>query len=286
MPDLKALDYTDKELLYNHFMQPALVSAIAALDLPKGARGLDAGCGPGGMLHLLNQAIGGEIVGIDMSDGHLAAAQQQAEKYGLADRVRLAYVDLEQPLPFPDATFDYVWTADTLSSGYEEEAFDDPVATVREFARVTKPGGVVALFFGNWLGTMLMPGYAHIEHCLTTAAEVRYRKRRRFHPSFHHENALGWLQAAGLENPRISAHFAHYQYPLPPELVYYIQRYVFEDEYIRPEGLKDYVHQVGMTEDDWKTWMSISDPDSPDYLLNRRDYFCVRFGTLSIGNVS
>jgi SAM-dependent methyltransferase len=287
MPVIESTHYGQQELLYNKFMEPALRSAIGRLSLPPGSRGLDAGCGPGGVLPLLDEATGGvgHITGIDLSPPLLALAQEQIEIHELGERAALLCVDMSQPLPFPDDSFDWAWSADVLCSDGESRGFADPAAVVEELARVVKPGGQVAIFLGNRLGAMFVPGHAHIENCLATALNLNYRKRDHFRPSFQHENVLGWLRAAGLEQRRMSAHITEYQAPLHPDITRYIQEFVFDDEYAPSPELKQYAHGVGLTEDEWATWLDISDPTSPNYLLNDPDYYCVRFGTLTTGRV-
>lgn len=287
---LTAVDYAEQELLYNTFMAPALRSAVATFAPPSGSRGLDVGCGPGGVLPLLDDALGGQgtIIALDISRPHLQRAWNEISAFGSAARYHLMQVDLKDPLPFADDAFDWCWTADTLNSeqaNLERGAFPDPVSVVRELARVTRPGGVVAAFFGNWLGAMLMPGYAHIEQCLMTALEVHYNKRGRFHPSFRHENALGWFLAAGLQDIQVTPHTALYQAPLPDDVRRYIQRWVFEHEYRTPERIKDYALGAGLTEDEWDLWLRLSNPGAPDYILRRDDYFCIRYGVLTTGRV-
>ncbi len=285
--DLARIDYGERELLYNRFMEPALRSAVGMLAPQPGSWGLDVGCGPGGVLPLLNEAALGSayIVGLDISKGHLVRASQQIATTATSNHVSLLQVDLRDPLPFPDHSFDWAWTADTLSSGADDRAFPDPAAVIRELVRVVKPGGKLAAFFGNWLGAMFLPGHAHIEQCLVTGLEVRYRKREHFHPSFRHENALAWFLAAGLSDIRVSPHVVLYQYPLSRNVVEYIQHHVFEAEYNDPPDLKAYALGAGLTEDDWEAWLSLSNPASPDYLLNRPDYFCVRYAILTTGVV-
>jgi len=287
---LTSLDYAEQELLYNAFMAPALRSAVARFAPPAGSHGLDVGCGPGGVLRLLDEALGGSgmITALDISRPHLRRAQEESAGFSGGSLCMLVQVDLNDPLPFADGVFDWCWTADTLNSASEavdSGAFPDPVGVVRELARVTRPGGVVAAFFGNWLGAMLMPGYAHIEQCLMTALEVNYNKRGRFHPSFRHENALGWFRAAGLREIEVTPHTALYTAPLPDDVRRYIQRWVFEHEYRRPARIKDYALGAGLTEDDWALWLRLSDPAAPDYLLRRDDYFCIRYGILTTGRV-
>ncbi|MBI5671013.1 MAG: class I SAM-dependent methyltransferase [Chloroflexi bacterium] len=279
--------YGHHELLYNRFMEPALQSAIHLLRLPPGSRGLDAGCGPGGVLHLLDNATGsvGHITGVDISPALLDMARQQVEQWKLDGRVSLACADLSQPLPFADDVFDWVWSADVLCSDGEARGFADPVEVIREFARVVKPGGTVAIFLGNRLGAMYLPGHAHLEQCLSTAIQLNYLKTGRFAPSFYHEPVLAWLRTAGLTHLKISAHIAEYQYPLKPDVRDYIREFIFAREYAPTPELKQRAHGVGLTEDEWATWVDISDPASPNYLLDSEDYYCVRFGTLATGHV-
>jgi ubiquinone/menaquinone biosynthesis C-methylase UbiE len=278
--------YGQAELLYNRFMEPALNTAIATLALPPGSHGLDAGCGPGGVLHLLDNATGnvGRVTGIDLSPYLLTQAQEQLEQRNLQERVSLALADLGQPLPFPDNSFDWVCSADVLCSNGEARGFPNAADVVKELRRVVKPGGAVAIFLGNRLGALFMPGHAHLEQCLSTAVDLNYRKQGHFAPSFYHENVLAWLRAAGLTQLKMSAHIAEYQYPLKPEVTQYIQ-HIFETEYAASDELKRYAQGVGMRGDEWETWLDISNPASSNYLLSSQDYYCVRFGTLAVGRV-
>ena len=66
--------------------EPVLRSAIRALDLPDGGRGLDAGCGIGLQALLLAEAVGpsGRVVGLDRSAAFLRHATERVERAGLA----------------------------------------------------------------------------------------------------------------------------------------------------------------------------------------------------------
>lgn len=281
-------DYAEQELLYNRFMQPALRSAISRLSLPPGSCGLDGGCGPGGVLHLLDAAAGsvGHILATDISPYFLNGARAEAKRLGLEGRTHLFCADLGQPLPLATGSLDWIWSADVLTSQGEKRGFPEPADVVREMARVVKPGGQVAIFLGNRLGAVYIPGYAHIESCLATAITLLYRKQDHFHPAFHNENILGWLRAAGLTQVHISAHITEYQAPLHSDVVDYIQKYIFEAEYAPTDALKQAAHGVGLSEDEWQTWLEIANPQSPRYLLAQPDYYCIRFGTLATGRVT
>ncbi len=278
--------YADQELLYNQFMQPALRSALNQVALPPGSVGLDAGCGPAGILPLLDNCLGstGYIFALDNSPPLLTIAQEQIEQHHLGERVGLICADLAHPFPLPDNSLDWVWTADVLTSEGSKRGFT-PEAVIRDMVRVVKPGGQIAIFLGNRLGAVYLPGYAHIENCLATAANLNFRKQDQFHPAFENENVLDWMRTAGLAQLHISAHIAEFQAPLHPNIIRYIQQYIFEAEYGCSPDLKQYAHGVGLTEDEWQIWLEISNPESANYILTNENYYCVRFATLATGRV-
>jgi demethylmenaquinone methyltransferase/2-methoxy-6-polyprenyl-1,4-benzoquinol methylase len=77
------------------------------------------------------------VVGIDQSPEMLAEGRRRADRAGLAGRIRLVEARAET-LPFDTAAFD------GLTFTYLLRYVDDPEATLRELARVVRPGGTVA----------------------------------------------------------------------------------------------------------------------------------------------
>lgn len=78
-------------------------------------------------------ARGFRVTGLDQSPGMLAQARR---RFGPGVELVEGTADA---LPFPDATFDH------LTFTYLLRYVDDPAATLRELARVTRPGGTVAM---------------------------------------------------------------------------------------------------------------------------------------------
>ena len=78
------------------------------------------------------------VVGVDQSPEMLAAGRTRVERAGLADRIELREGRADS-LPFADDEFD------ALTFTYLLRYVDDPLATMRELARVVRPGGVVAM---------------------------------------------------------------------------------------------------------------------------------------------
>ncbi len=120
------------------FLSPGGPEEVAALldgiDLG-GLKVLDIGSGLGGIDILLATAHGAaEVVGIDVQDQLVAAARARTEAKGLADRIVYQLVS-PGPLPFDAATFDIVFSKDSIVH------IPDKAALYREVRRVLKPGG-------------------------------------------------------------------------------------------------------------------------------------------------
>lgn len=149
---------------------------MSFLSFPKTVRVLDAGCGPGGLFALLLEALGpsGALVAIDRSTPHLAVAKKLITSQALEQRVQLAQLDLESTLPYPDGSFDGVWSADVITP----DDFADIPSVVSELFRVLKPGGSLFLFYGNWLRQQLLPGHSRLEHLISIAKEFAYARDR------------------------------------------------------------------------------------------------------------
>lgn len=95
---------------------------------------LDVGCGSGRLAVEL-AARGASVTGIDASEGRLSEARQRAERESADARFLLA--DMTGPLPFADGEFGAVVSRLSLMIA------PDPLAVLREVARVVAPGGPV-----------------------------------------------------------------------------------------------------------------------------------------------
>ena len=114
----------------------ALVDAVGATP---GDRVLDVATGTGLVAARLRSRYGCAVVGLDQSDQMLARAR---ERFANDVGVELVQGQAER-LPFANADFD------ALTFTYLLRYVDDPAATLRELARVVKPGGrIVSLEFG------------------------------------------------------------------------------------------------------------------------------------------
>ena len=99
----------------------------------EGRRVLDVGCAAGGLSELLVER-GAQVVGIDL---HPRLIELAAERLG--DRADFLVADITQPLPFDGDAFDVVCASLVL------HYVRDWGPPLREFARVLRPGGVLAI---------------------------------------------------------------------------------------------------------------------------------------------
>lgn len=117
---------------------------LAWLGVPESRRWLDVGCGTGALsATILEVAEPDAVTGIDSSDAFATYARERIPD----ERVEFRQGDA-QALPFDDGTFDAV------VSGLVLNFLPDPGGGLAEMARVTRPGGVVAVYLWDYAGEM------------------------------------------------------------------------------------------------------------------------------------
>lgn len=111
---------------------------VAAVDAAPGERVLDVATGTGLVARALVRRYGCTVVGIDQSGQMLAQARRRlAREPDLAARIALREGEAER-LELEDGSFDH------LTFTYLLRYVEDPAATLRELARVVRPGGRIA----------------------------------------------------------------------------------------------------------------------------------------------
>jgi len=98
---------------------------------------LDVATGTAGVALALTRRTRADITGIDITEAMLRRGRERVERAGATRRVRLLVGQAER-LPFPDESFD------ALTFTYLLRYVADPAGTLRELARVLKPGGSIA----------------------------------------------------------------------------------------------------------------------------------------------
>lgn len=137
--------------------RPIGEQAIELMSLSPEARALDVGCGSGWATRLMaQQARGGRVVGIDISDEMIQLAQETSSSFSNIE----FHVASAEKLPFKDNEFTHAFSMESLYY------YHDMAAALREIKRVLQDGGqfvtVVDLFQENlpshqWIGQLKVP---------------------------------------------------------------------------------------------------------------------------------
>ncbi|MGA0610985.1 class I SAM-dependent methyltransferase [Caldimonas sp. KR1-144] len=137
-PSCTPLAFADRAAVGDGFAWSSSYDALAELARPADRSILDVACGDGYLLERLHaRAPQAALVGIDMSDGELAAARDR-----LGERAELR-LERAQALSMPDACVDLA----TCHMAFM--LMDDAPAVVAELRRVLRPGGRVGLVIGR-----------------------------------------------------------------------------------------------------------------------------------------
>lgn len=175
---------------------------VARLDAAPADTVLDVATGTGAVALELIRQKGCAVVGLDQSPEMLAAARER-----LGPDVRLVEGTAEH-LPFADASFD------GLTFTYLLRYVADPAATLRELARVVRPGGTIAglefalphgIWRGLWelyvrvglpvAGRVISPGWARVGDFLGPSI-------REFYARWPEERLLAAWRDAGIRDVR------------------------------------------------------------------------------------
>lgn len=124
--------------------------------LKPNVRILDVGSGPGTItLDMGNYAPHASIIGIEPTEELIDVANANKAKLVNSTGEKLDNITFQlgsaYQIPFPDNTFDVVHAHQVVVH------LEDPVAALKEFARVTKPGGHVCVKDGDIKGFVIYP---------------------------------------------------------------------------------------------------------------------------------
>jgi sterol 24-C-methyltransferase len=111
-----------------------------ALDLPKGSRVLDSGCGAGHVaLYMARRGL--RITAIDVVEHHVEKARRTAKKArATPEEMTVQRMDYHHLGAFSNSSYDGVYTMETFVHA------TDPATVLAGYYRILRPGGHIAMF--------------------------------------------------------------------------------------------------------------------------------------------
>ena len=164
---------------------------LQQLELFPGAKVLDFGCGTGWLSRVV-ATLGLEVIGTDVSENALRLAREFIARDPLADRFKIDFRYFDSiHLPLEDASVDRIVSFDAFHHVFDQEG------TLREMARVLRPGGIVAFH---------EPGP---HHSLTPTAQSEMRNYDVIENDIDLRRIWGFAEKLGFENIWISLPAIH-----------------------------------------------------------------------------
>ena len=263
-------DLSEASYLDSHFLtcQPEYESILRSVGVQPGWHVLDAGCGAGSFLPLMAELVGagGSISALDLAPENVAIVQNRIDsgQFPCSAEVQTGSVT---HLPYLDRTFDAVWSSAVAQYLTDQELR----ATLSEFRRVVRPGGLVAVKDWDSLGFQVQPtSPTLVLHVLETYI------RKVPNTALGALRTIGypaWFRAAGYVDIWRQSTLIERSAPLRPV-----------ERGFMATVLKANVSQFpDMPVEDLPLWHSLGEVDAPDHILNQPDFYWREVHVLIVG---
>src|SRR5260370_2049970 len=195
---------------------------IRDLQIKRGSRVVDAGCGPGLWTPLLARAIGarGRIIGVDLSAEALVTARQRGRGQWYEGQVSYKQGSMEH-LPVASGS------VQTIFSPNVSQYLPEPIETFAALGRYLVPGGQLAIKdidFGTLRFSGIDPALqARVFQAREQWERVRVAQEYVFEDSWVGSKLAGYLRAAGYEDVQEKEYTIVRQTPLGSDFRSYLQ---------------------------------------------------------------
>ncbi|MDP9373472.1 MAG: class I SAM-dependent methyltransferase [Chloroflexota bacterium] len=252
--------------------RPEYEAQLRAVGIRPGWRVLDAAAGSGSFLPWLAELVGqdGALAALDLAPDNAALVERRAAGWGLPCPLEVR-VGTVLALPYPDASLDAVWFANT-----SQYLTDEDLATaLTEFRRVVRPGGLVAVKEADGTLNRVLPGPPGLVLRAiagwAAAGEVQWRGCLRA------AELRAWLCGAGLAGVWGRAALIERAAPLDPTTRrYYRDTLTF---------VAARVTDLDLPAADAALWARLRDPAALDRFLDDPDFYASEGNILAVGTV-
>jgi ubiquinone/menaquinone biosynthesis C-methylase UbiE len=244
--------------------RPEYELMLAAASFRPGARVLDAGCGNGAYVPLIQAYTGanGSVVAMDFDVANAVLTGRLMNVPALVGSV--------SALPFAGNSFDGVWCSN-VAQFLDDAGFQ---ACLHEFQRVLVPGGVVAIKDVDMTGTRFMPADPFL---LAHLSEASYRlpdAPPETAGSLRGRELKHWLERAGFEQVEQRTHVIERWAPLTDlETEFYAQWLSY---------LAEIALERGVPAEDEVAWREVA-RDSGRPFVSRPDFYICEMQVVAQG---
>lgn len=252
--------------------RPEYEAQLRAVGIRPGWRVLDAACGSGSFLPWLAELVGvdGQLVALDLAPDNVALVERRVGEWNLPCPVE-ARAGTVLALPYPDASFDAVWFANTTQYLTDEEL----ATALAELRRVVRPGGLVAVKEADTGFQRVAPAppglAARWFEVLARAGRVQALGGVRA------VDLPGWLRRAGLAGVWRRATLIERIAPLDPPA-----RQVWRDLLT---AMAARAPTLDLPAADQALWAGLRDPPALDAYLDDPDFYGCEGNILTVGAV-
>lgn len=251
--------------------RPEYEAMLRSAGFQPGWHVLDAGCGSGGFLPLIAEAVGasGRITAFDLAPDNIAIVARRAAEWRDAPPIE-SQVGSLLDLPYADDSFDAVWCANTT-----QYLTDDELATaLGEFRRVVRPGGIVVVkeFDGTMPSIVPAPPLLLVHMCEVTLAQWKGAGNGMRTPAL-----AGWLRRAGLVQVWQRRVLSERSAPLGRYERRFWGDWLALSAHIAP--------RIDLPAVDQAFWERLADLGEMDRLLDDPDCYCCEGHIVAVGTV-
>jgi ubiquinone/menaquinone biosynthesis C-methylase UbiE len=237
---------------------------LRSVGIQSGWHILDAGCGSGSFLPLMAELVGpnGKIAAFDLAPENIARSDTIAQELDTSITTQVGNLT---DLPYGNNTFDAIWNANVTQYLTDDELKQ----MLKEFLRVLKPGGLVAI--KEFDATMLQ--YYPLDRF------VFWRRSEKLGHDTRDVYAVldlpRWVRDAGFVDVSQKTFLEEIRAPLPGNVHAFLAGAL--------QFFAEEAETLNLSELDMQHWRRCRDPKAPDNPVNHRDFYYREGWTLVTG---
>jgi ubiquinone/menaquinone biosynthesis C-methylase UbiE len=251
--------YADRLESLHHALEDDFRRIVRSVPLGPEQTVLDVGCGDGFFTSLLAES-NAKAVGLDTSEAFLQRAREAAQG---KSNLQFAEGDARK-LPVEDVSVDALWSAHSMHS------YPDKEQCLREFHRVLRPGGTLAVLESDNVHSVMLSWPPDLELAIRQAEHGEIGDEDSYIGTYFPRFAMSLLTQHGFERFEPIYFFIHRHGPASEALTKFVRLY-----------LEDLLERTSdwLSDKQCSRLAQLADPGSDKFLPRQKTFF---FGSLQV----